>query len=89
MAADIDVLLAEYNHVATRVHTLAGQLEAATRERDTILAALTNETGLTHHAVCELTGLTITRLRTALHNHWLHNHKSNRPASSDRTRSLS
>lgn len=70
MAGDVDVLLAEYEQVAARVDVLTTELVAATRERDAVLAALAAETGLTQRAVCDLTGLTISRLRTALWNDW-------------------
>lgn len=64
-----DVLIAEYRSVADRVDRLTAELATATDERNAVVAALL-DTGLTQRKVCELTGLTITQLRTAVWNDW-------------------
>lgn len=69
MSGDVDVLMGEYQPAAALVERLSGELAAATAERDAILDALWCS-GLTQREVCELTGLTPTRLRTAVSNHW-------------------
>jgi len=66
----VDGLMVEYATAAAQVDQLAAQLRQATAERNAVLAAL-SEAGLTQQAITARTGLTITQLRTGLHNDWL------------------
>lgn len=73
MKPDLDAvgdLMAEYAAAADQVDQLTSGLALATAERDAVLAALA-ETGLTQQSIVERTGVTISTLRTALHNDWL------------------
>ncbi len=66
----VDELMTEYVAAANQVDLLTQALRLATGERDAVLAAL-SDTGLTQQAVAQLTGVTISTLRTALRNDWL------------------
>lgn len=68
---DVDALTAEYAEVHDRVERLTAELAVVTAEQNAVLEALYRETGLTQQQVADLVGITTTRLRTAVHNHWL------------------
>jgi hypothetical protein len=69
----VDLLMSEYRPAAERCDRLAAKLAAATAERNAVLAAL-SKTGLRQRDICDLTGLTITRLRSALWSEWKADH---------------
>jgi len=66
---DIDELMMEYTAAADQVDQLTVNLGLAKAERNAVLAALV-EAGLTQQAIVQLTGLTVTKLRTALWHDW-------------------
>lgn len=69
VAERVELLMDEYRPIAALVESLTLRLTAATIERNAVLAAL-SETGLRQVDICALTGLTISKLRTAVWNDW-------------------